>query len=204
MSWFVSGLVWGADIPVEPYVEVSFATAGPLSLVCAPDGGGLPFTQAFDPQGQQVDGTLTIILYDDIPPWGSPVPHFPHEDIWLMDLHGELALCQEGSLPDQDTDADGMTYWSQPLRTGGHAEPDGDNQLAIFVMGWDLGLEGLAEFRVNSPDQNGDQVVNLSDIALFVSKYFGGYDYASDFHWDGVLNLSDIVYLARSVGAQCP
>jgi hypothetical protein len=204
ISLFASGMLGAANVPVEPYVDVSFATAGPLSLVCSPDGGGLPFSQAFDPLGAQVDGTLTIILYDDLPPWGSPVPNYPKEDIWLADLHGELAFCQEGTIPDQDTDAGGMTYWAQPLRSGGHAEPAHGNQLAIVVAGWFVGLGGLAEFRVNSPDHNGDGVVNLSDVVLFASNYFGAYDYASDFHWDGVLNLSDIVYLARSAGAQCP
>ena len=112
-----------ADIPVEPYVEVSFATEGPLSLCNFPNGGGKPFTQAFGPNGQVVDGTLTIILFDDMPPWGDPVPNYPKEDLWLEDLHGGLVSCQGGTIPDENTDEVGMTFWTHPLLAGGHAQP---------------------------------------------------------------------------------
>ncbi len=193
-----------ADIPVEPYIEASFATDGPLSLFSAPDGGGNPFTQAFGPNGQTVDGTLTIILYDDMPPWGNPVANYPKADIWLEDHHGELVSCQGGTIPDEDTDDVGMTFWTHPLRVGSHAEPVDGNQLAIVVTGWILDSPSLEDFRINSADLNGDLHVNLSDIAMFVGTYFGTYDYASDFHWDGVLNLADIVLLAESLGAECP
>ncbi len=195
--------LWATDIPVEPYVEVFLATAGALSLFSSPDGGGNPFTEAFDQQGQSVDGTITIILYDDQLPWGNPVPFYPQEDIWLVDLNGDLVACQGGTIPDGDTDANGMTSWTNPLQAGGHVEPVAGNQLAIMVTGWILVQESLSDFRINSADLNSDRIVNLIDVVLFTSVYFGSYEYACDFHWDGVLNLSDIVQLARSMGAEC-
>jgi hypothetical protein len=94
--------------------------------------------------------------------------------------------------------------WSLPLKTGGHVEPSGENQLAIMVLGWILGTEALTEFRINSPDLTGDQVVNLSDLVVFAGTYMNGYDYACDFRWDGVLNLSDVVFLAQAMGTECP
>ena len=97
-----AGSLMAADIPVLPYVEYSIATEGPLSLLCTPDGSGLPMTQAFNPLGQPVDGTIAMILYDDTPPWGTPVAFFPREDIWLTDITGTLALCPAGSIPEKN------------------------------------------------------------------------------------------------------
>ncbi len=195
---------WSADIPTVPYIEVSFATEGPLSVFSAPDGSGYAFNQAFDPTGQFVDGTLTIILYNDTPPWGVPVPFYPREDIFLVDLTGDLVPCTEGTIPDANTDADGVTSWSHPMFTGGWVEPDGVNRLAFFVSGWILESAGLEELRINSADMNGDLVVNLTDVASFSESYYGLYGYASDFRWDGVVNLSDVALLAASLGTSCP
>ena len=58
--------------------------------------------------------------------------------------------------------------------------------------------------RFNSPDINGDLVVNLSDIVYFTQDFYGAYNYRSDFNWDGVINLSDIALMAQGIGAACP
>jgi hypothetical protein len=39
---------------------------------------------------------------------------------------------------------------------------------------------------------------------MFTMDYEGGYAWRSDFHWDGTLNLSDVVLLSTSLGAGCP
>jgi len=44
----------------------------------------------------------------------------------------------------------------------------------------------------------------LTDVVLFSGIMFGDYDYAADFYWDGVVNLSDLVLLAQGVTADCP
>ncbi len=193
-----------ADIPVLPYVEVFVAADGPLSLLCAPDGSGRPMTQAFNSVGQPVDGTITMILYDATPPWGSPVAFFPKEDIWLTDIAGSLALCPGGSIPDENTDINGMTSWTGTLFIGGHVEPVEGNQLAIMVNGWIPEGAFVPDFRINSADLNGDLVVNLSDVALFAMDYFGPYSYIRDLHWDEAVNLSDLAELARAFGTRCP
>ena len=193
-----------ADIPVLPYVEASVATEGPLSLLCTPDGSGLPMTQAFNQSGQPVDGTITMILYDDTPPWGSPVALFPNEDIWLTDITGSLALCPAGSIPDEDTDINGMASWTRALNVGGHVDTVDGNQLAIMVNGWIPEGAFLPDFRINSADINGDLVVNLTDVARFTMDFFGPYTYTNDLHWDEVVNLSDVAELARAFGTACP
>ena len=58
--------------------------------------------------------------------------------------------------------------------------------------------------RFNSPDINGDLLVNLSDVQLFAGDFFGSYHFRSDLAYDNVVNLSDIVPLSRSLGATCP
>ena len=62
----------------------------------------------------------------------------------------------------------------------------------------------LPDLRLNSSDIDGNGTVNLSDVQLFATDFYGSYDYRSDFVWDGVVNLSDIVPLARAMGADCP
>ena len=193
-----------ADIPLMPYVEAVFPTSEPLSLFCLPDGTGNPPIEAFNALGQTVDGTLTITLYSEIPPWGDPVPNYPREDIWLMDDFGQLAVCPGGSIPDANTDAQGRTSWTLPMELGGHAEPGGDNRLGISISGWDLYSPGLDDFRLNSSDLDGNRVVNLSDVVLFTRGFYGPYDYSCDFRWDGTVNLSDLALLASSLGAACP
>jgi hypothetical protein len=139
-----------------------------------------------------------------MPPWGDPVPDFPREDMWLMDEAGDLALCSGGTLPDDDTDDQGRAFWTGTLKMGGSFEPGGGNRLAIFVNGWELNSPGLDELRFNSADFDGNRTVNLTDVVIFTEGYFGPYDYACDFRYDGTVNLSDLALMASAVGAVCP
>ena len=57
----------------------------------------------------------------------------------------------------------------------------------------------------NSPDINGDLIVNLTDISLFAVDFFGAvYMYRSDFNYDGAINLTDLAMLAPTIGVPCP
>ena len=53
---------------------------------------------------------------------------------------------------------------------------------------------------INSPDMNADGCVNLADISLFASVYYGSYSGNADFNMDGVLNLTDVGILAQHLG----
>lgn len=189
-----------ADIPPFYSVDVSFATGGPLSLCNVPSGEGKPFAETFGPAGQTLDGTLTVTLYSD----GIPIPNLPKEDIWLEGLEGGLVFCEGRTIPDENTDENGVTYWKHPLQAGGHVEPVDGNEVVIIFFGHSIEDPALSEFRTNSPDINGDLVVNLVDISDFALSFFVAYDYASDFHWDGVINLLDLAILAQAMGAVCP
>lgn len=172
---------------------------GLATLLVNPDGSGPPVTEAHTSDGLVVDATLHLTLINNCPDEG-PVVGYPREDMWLETTGGGLVFCAGGSIADDQTDLEGTTQWSQPMKGGGW---DGGN-CRIMVAGMALGtLEGLT-LNFNSPDLDGNQVVNLADVVLFAQDYFSGFTFRSDLYRDGVLNLSDIVILARSAGLSCP
>ena len=188
-----------------PYVEAWTADSGPLSLPVVPDGNGPDFSEAFTGvPNQRANATITLILYDDTPPFGQVVPHFPGEDIWLVSAAETFNACPAGTIPDQDTDHDGMTSWNAGPRAGGWFEPNPGNELQVWVNGWACLAPGLSGLRFNSCDLNGDLRVSLADVALFAQDYISAYAYRSDLAWDGDLNLQDVGLLATGIGASCP
>ena len=67
-----------------------------------------------------------------------------------------------------------------------------------------FGENPLPFIRFNSPDMNGDLVINLVDVSLFAQVYLGGYSYSADFYWDGLLNMVDVAILAQHYGHDNP
>ena len=185
---------------VEPDVNLSIVwidVQGPdiLSIVNFPNGEGRRFDEARTVTGV-VNGTIQLILMDSM---SQPWPNYPREDLWLEFDDPHLALCPEGSLADANTNINGETSWVNPLRAGGQSE----GYVRVIVNGTPI----PAYFSIvyfNSPDINGDLQVNLSDVALFGQDYFGGYQFRSDFHHDGVINLQDLAIMAEGLGASCP
>jgi hypothetical protein len=164
-----------------------------------PNGAGSAFTAA-GIVGGTIDATITVTLLDG----GSvPVANYPSEDLWLEteDLSQEYlwAACIGGTTADADTDVNGQTTWTTPLRAGGASES------LTFVMVNGAALAGGLTLRHNSPDINGDGKVNLSDVPEFVGDYFGGTNpFRTDLQYDGNVNLSDVVKVSQGLGAECP
>ncbi len=182
-------------IPDLSYSTVTVGYSGPATLLVVPDGSGAPFTEARGPGGAVVDATITLTLIAEC----GTVPHYPREDMWLEALGTTLAACVGGTLADTDTDANGQTRWTLPLRAGGR-EPVGCH---VIVSGWPITGASPPNLRLVSPDLNGDGVVALNDIPLFAQAYAGAYAFRADLHTDGAINLSDIPLLARAMGAHC-
>jgi hypothetical protein len=182
-----------------PYGEYSMAYQGPetLTLLVLPDGSGDGFDNASLPTGGTEDATITLTLLD-----GSfdPIYQFPAEDIWLESRDGGMVPCIGGTIADANTDVNGITHWTNPVLAGGYSE----TLTEALVNGSGLELAVGVKLSFNSPDINGDLVVNLVDIQLFTQDFFSGYDFRSDFYRDGTLNLADISLMAQAVGAACP
>ena len=192
-----------ADVPDGiPDLSNSVATIaydgpGTPSLMNAPDGSGNLFTQAHDEEGNVVDATITLTILDY---FGIPIQHFPFEDCWLESMDGGLVPCIGGTSADYDTDIDGMTQWSNPLRAAGYSEAP----VLVVINGQALTSNSGLPLKFNSPDINSDGIVNLIDVAILASDYFSGYAFRCDLSGDGVLNLVDIPLFDRYMGSQCP
>jgi hypothetical protein len=176
---------------------IAYEGPGVPSLMVVPDGSGPSFTQARDEQGNMVNATITLYVLD---PNYDPVVQYPFEDLWLETQDDGLVACSGGTVADHDTDADGMTQWVEPLFAGGFSQ----GPVIVVINGWALTTNPGLPLRFNSPDINGDLVVSLHDVSIFASDFFSSYQFRSDIYRDGVLNLSDIVFLVQSLGALCP
>ena len=192
--------------------ELAWPHAQTVHLLVVPGAGGMPLAAAELAGGATVDATLRVQLWhlprDDegnfLP--AETVPNFPRTELSLGS--DRLVGCPDGTYPDGDSDADGWVTFSMAPHMGGWLEPaTAAGGLSLLISGIELdGLFGnlLPPIVVNSPDINGDREVNLTDVPLFATDYYGSYSFRSDFLWDGVLNLSDVVRLANSLGAGCP
>jgi len=195
-------LAASADISVIYVVDLSLQLPELACLLAIPDGSGPGFAGATVFGGDTVDASFTFRLVDQ---YGDPVPHYPFEDLWLQGS-GNLRDCDGRPclVADENTDLDGRTSFSVPVRGGGWStEPMG-----LFVSGSpaqdpDGTFLDPLPILVNSPDINGDGAVNLADIVPFTIDLGAGTGFRSDLVWDGVINLSDVVTFVQHLGASC-
>jgi len=180
----------------------------PVHLMVLPSGGGPSFAEASFIGGVPVDATIHVQLWlqDGWNPAG-PLANFPAEDLWLHSPG--LVSCPSGASADADTDSEGWFSFSLPPRMGGWADSSSEPAALQIIISGDVLRDENGDpievlMVVNSPDINGDLNVNLADVGMFCSNFFGQYSFRSDFHWDGVLNLADVGRLASGVGSQCP
>lgn len=193
--------VWG---------EWTWAYTDPVHIVVSPSGNGTALTMAEFLGGPATDATIRIQLWiqddtigDPDPP--TPIANFPNEDIWL-EFPGANA-CVGGAIADAPTDSEGWFTFSRPLIMGGWNGPaDGTPRISLsgMILLDETGQPISPTIVVNSPDINGDRVVNLTDLSIFAPDFHGGYAFRSDFIWDGVINLSDVVWMAVEMGEECP
>jgi hypothetical protein len=111
-----------------------------------------------------------------------------------------LAPCIGGYTADFSTDVAGYTEFNNPKFAGGQSW----GQTRVVVNG--NGLSNTVDVSFNSPDIDGDGVVNLIDLQTFTADYFdsGNYHYRSDLFYDNILNLIDIPEMSQYYGSSCP
>lgn len=187
-----------------PDLALSVAT-GPAEacvLYNLPNANGSPFTDAAAAVGPYgtVDATINMTVNDGL---GVPINQFPFEDMWLVSDDGGLVACTGGTAADQSTDALGATLWQNPLAAGG-ATVDNAALTIVMINGAALTSSAGMSIAHNSADINADGLVNLSDVQLFASDFYGAYAFKSDLAYDEIVNLSDIVPLAQAMGGACP
>lgn len=169
----------------------------PTSVYSLPNGGGRAFTAAFLPGGLAANATVTLTLRDGL---GVPIAGFPAQDMWLESADGGLRACGGNATANQNTDANGVTFWTTPLFAGRQSTA----LTLVMVSGDPLTSNSGLLIRFNSADINGDGVVNLSDGGFFTQDLFGAYNYRSDFNYSGTINVSDAGFMSNGIGAACP
>ena len=203
----IASTTWaGIPDPTESYAtNRNFPVE--CSILVVPDGSGTPINSCYwdpavGPAGPHCDATIDLWVLDA---FGDPIYLYPFSDMWLeSDTHvwyngdvTSMVHCVGGTVADQSTDLQGHTLFSGALFAGCCGE-----DIKVLVNGWVVQI--LPDKRVNSPDMSCDLVVNLTDVILFATSYYGVYEYCADFYWDLTLNLSDIVVMAQAQGAACP
>ncbi len=188
-----------AGIPDLNLSTASTAAGAQVSVYTLPSGGGHGLNDCYLNGGSKTDATISLTLLDGN---GDAIYLYPPCDMWLESSLGNLALCPGGSCADQSTDHNGQTTFSNPV-FGGNQTVLATELCQVIISGNPLGGPGM-DIQFNSPDINGDNVVNLTDVIEFAGDYYGAYAYRSDFYFDSAVNLSDIVLLAQGMGAACP
>jgi hypothetical protein len=205
-------LVAAAQVGINPmlsWVEIADAV-GPVSVLIAPDGAGLPLDQAFREGGAPGDATIHVYLRNDA---NNPIAGVrPHQmALAVIQALNGVQSCRDEmygdrfyvlARPDEMTDEFGHTTISMPLRAGGWDDNAAGTNMVVAVDEWGLLLPG--NMILNGPDLDGDGAVNLTDTVLFAMHYHGEYAYRADFNYDQAVDLADLVVLAGMYGAACP
>lgn len=177
-----------ADIPEPPVVTVTLE-GGPVRMLVTPSGTG--------PSLADMDAVVHVVLVDQS---GVPIWHFPYQDIWLDDTgDGSVSLCRNSSLADANTDSAGHTTISGAMAAGGSTQTG----LAVRVLGVAY-LDQPVDISVNSPDHDGNLVVDIADLGQLGVDYAGPYRFRWDLTHDGSVDLSDVASFARHFGDTCP
>ncbi len=202
------GTIAGATQPY-PFVE-SIAMPGidqeGISLLVLPDGSGPALSEARAVgSGALTDATIIVRIITEL--W-DPIPNFPHEDVWLETENDQQYFCSGGSCADNPSTVSGEMTFSGALAGGGHHF----GETYVFVNGspaydpsdypyyW---AHPPVPLSFNSPDINGDGIIDLVDVGYFATDYFNTYDYRSDFICDGAVNLADLGVMASGLGIIC-
>jgi len=190
-----------AGIPDLTLSTATTVAPAQVSLFSVPNGTGKPLTQAkVISSGTLVDATITVTLRDGN---GDPIYLYPAEDLWLETNAGGMVHCNGGTRAAFNTNASGQTTFVGPFNAGKQSNRTGGEKTVVMVSG--SALSGsLLDILFNSPDIDGNLIVNLSDTVLYATDAKGAYNYRSDFYFDNLINLSDTVLYAQGLSAACP
>ena len=181
-----------------------------VSMFLVPNGSGTQLAGCFAFGGAPANVFIQVTLNDVT---GLPVPMVPAANVRIEELQSPRAWCANSwyppplhapNLADGPSNAAGQTQFSLSYHGGGWLH----GPTLIWVLeasgAW-MPIAAPVLVSYNSPDINGDLVVNLTDISFFAMDFWGAaYMYRSDFNYDGVTNLTDLAMLAPTIGVSCP
>lgn len=160
-----------------------------------------------------VDGTISVYVYDGTvnpsPPHGQPIANYPAEDMWLacpgIGLEPGMVPCLGGASADAPTDGAGLALFANPISGGGFST----GPTTVIING--NPVPGTVDVSYNSPDTNGDLVINGIDLQAFTADFYGyaqvpapsTYNFRSDFYFDGVVTGADLQNFASHFGKTC-
>ncbi len=175
-----------------------------------PNGSGTQLAGCYAMGGIPTNVSILVTLNDVT---GLPVPMVPATDIRIEEMQTPLSWCANSwyppplhapNLADGPTNAAGQTQFSLSYHGGGWLH--GPTMIWVLeASGAWMPIPTPVLVYYNSPDINGDLIINLTDISFFAADYFGAvYMYRSDFNYDGIINLTDLAMLAPALGVSCP
>lgn len=190
-----------AGIPDLTLSTATTAATVQVSVYSLPNGNGKALTSAKAISSTTpVNATITLTLKDGN---GDPIFLYPSEDMWLETSLGGLVHCAGGTVASASTNALGVTTFVNAILGGKQSNRVSAEKTIVLISGTPLSGSQL-DILFNSPDIDGNLVVNLSDTVLYAQNATGAYHYRSDFFFDNAINLSDTVLYAQGIGAVCP
>jgi hypothetical protein len=124
--------------------------------------------------------------------------------MWLDDIgNGDINLCQSGSTADAATNSAGFTTISGIISGGGWTQAGASAYVSgVAITG---GNGPVLSIDFNSPDINGDRIVDLGDIGLFqIDVQPPNNAFRSDYTHDGIVDLGDIGLFSIWIDDVCP
>ena len=189
--------------PVPYIAEFQYSATEPVCLLIVPGGTGPGFAEARAFGGALVDASMRMKLMW-VDEWGSSglLPEFPADMVVILPMAPtQTQRCESWGIAqaDMDTDAEGWTTISNPPSGGGWS----DRPIIIEPYTGDPDYTTPVIY-FNSPDINADGLVDLIDVTIFARDFMSGSaPLRSDFVWDGVLDLLDVVVMSEHLGASC-
>jgi hypothetical protein len=180
--------------------SIATRTTVDVSVLLCPACDGYAYSAAQVFGGTYTDATIEVYIRDGA---GLPVAGVPADDIYID--HTGLVWCPDGNIADFDTDPTGYTEFALPSCGGGCATGFQLNGFLGTPVGTPFIQNPVPHIQYNSPDTNGDLVVDLVDLQWFAAAYLTGpYTYCADYFWDGVMDLRDLQIMAAHYGHSCP
>ncbi len=193
----VPAVVFG-EVPDINNCDISTRATVDVSVLICPACDGMAFSVAktFGDVFVTEDATIEVYIRNNA---GQALEGIAADNIWLEE--SGINFCPGGNIADSDTDATGYTEFALAPCGGGCS--DNLTLGGYLAPGTPFNENSLPFLRVNSPDTNGDLVVDLIDLSAFAEAYFVPATYCFDFFWDGEMGLQDLALFAQHYRHLC-